>query len=165
MAESFVPLSLVAMSGSFAGSVHSSALGPALTLSAVSVQGHSVVSWCCSRRPAGLEGVVLVAPAPPAPVGMATPEFQEALAHAYDNAETIGQSIDLVLTYGELSAEAHRRVLEDSSWAEEAARTAWPRQALVEDFADRPVRSTCWCWPASTTRWTFRGPCATTCCP
>ncbi|MFJ6893915.1 helix-turn-helix domain-containing protein [Streptomyces hokutonensis] len=44
VAESFVPLSLVTVSGSFTGSVHSSVLGPALTLSAVSVQGHSVAT-------------------------------------------------------------------------------------------------------------------------
>lgn len=88
------------------------------------------------RRPAGLKGVVLVAPAPPAPVGV-THEFQEALAHAYDNDDTIGRSIDLVLTNGELSAEARRQVHEDSSRAGETARMAWPRQALVEDFADR----------------------------
>ncbi|WP_330316496.1 alpha/beta hydrolase [Streptomyces platensis] len=66
-----------------------------------------------------------------------THEFQEALAHAYDNDDTIGRSIDLVLTNGELSAEARRQVHEDSSRAGETARMAWPRQALVEDFADR----------------------------
>ncbi|MFC9848620.1 alpha/beta fold hydrolase [Streptomyces sp. NPDC060223] len=104
------------------------------------VVGHSmggkVTQVLASRRPAGLKGVVLVAPAPPAPVGV-TPEFQEALSHAYDNAETIDQSIDQVLTNGELSAEARQLVHEDSSRAGEAARMAWPRQALVEDFAYR----------------------------
>ncbi|MEU0395721.1 alpha/beta hydrolase [Streptomyces sp. NPDC006208] len=102
------------------------------------VVGHSmggkVAQVLASRRPAGLKGVVLVAPAPPAPIGV-THEFQEALAHAYDNDETIDQSIDLVLTNGELSAEARRQVHEDSSRAGEAARMAWPRQAL-EDFTD-----------------------------
>ncbi|MBP8532382.1 alpha/beta fold hydrolase [Streptomyces sp. MK37H] len=104
------------------------------------VVGHSmggkVAQVLASRRSAGLKGVVLVAPAPPAPVGV-TREFQEALAHAYDNDETIDRSIDLVLTSGELSAEARRQVHEDSSRAGEAARMAWPREALVEDFADR----------------------------
>ncbi|MEU6553343.1 alpha/beta hydrolase [Streptomyces sp. NPDC046915] len=102
--------------------------------------GHSMggktAQVLASRRPAGLQGMVLVAPAPPAPVGV-TPEFQEMLAHAYDSEETISQSIDLALTNGALSAEARRQVHEDSSRAGEAARSAWPRQALVEDFADR----------------------------
>ncbi|MFF0000308.1 alpha/beta fold hydrolase [Streptomyces avermitilis] len=104
------------------------------------VVGHSmggkVAQALASRRPAGLKGVVLVAPAPPAPVGV-THEFQETLAHAYDNGETIDQSIDLVLTNGELSAELRRQVHEDSSRAGEAARMAWPRKALVEDLTDR----------------------------
>jgi pimeloyl-ACP methyl ester carboxylesterase len=104
------------------------------------VVGHSmggkVAQVLASRRPAGLKGVVLVAPAPPAPIGV-TPEFQQVLAHAYDNDETIDHSIDLVLTNGELSAEARRQVHEDSSRPGEAARMAWPRQALVEDFTDR----------------------------
>ncbi|MFE7778170.1 alpha/beta fold hydrolase [Streptomyces sp. NPDC057445] len=104
------------------------------------VVGHSmggkVAQVLASRRPAGLKGVVLVAPAPPAPIGV-THEFQEALAHAYDNDETIDHSIDHVLTNGELSAEVRRQVHEDSSRAGEAARMAWPRHALVEDFTDR----------------------------
>ncbi|MEV6171626.1 alpha/beta hydrolase [Streptomyces sp. NPDC051954] len=104
------------------------------------VVGHSmggkVTQVLASRRPAGLKGAVLVAPAPPAPVRV-TPEFQEALSHAYDSAETIDQSIDRVLTNGGLSAEARQQVHEDSSRAGEAARMAWPRQALVEDFAHR----------------------------
>ncbi|MFK0022654.1 alpha/beta fold hydrolase [Streptomyces sp. NPDC090798] len=50
--------------------------------------------------------------APPAPFGVA-PEYQEALAHAYDNGETIGHSIDLVLTCGELGSvdDRHARPL------------------------------------------------------
>ncbi|MCX5087919.1 alpha/beta hydrolase [Streptomyces sp. NBC_00365] len=79
---------------------------------------------------------MLVAPAPPAPIGV-TRELQEALAHAYDNDETIDQSVDPVLTNGELSAEARRQVHEDSSRAGETARMAWPRRALLEDFTDR----------------------------
>ncbi|MFB6439846.1 alpha/beta fold hydrolase [Streptomyces sp. NPDC056411] len=98
--------------------------------------GGKVAQVLASRRPAGLRGVVLVAPAPPAPVGV-TPQFQEVLAHAYDNDETIGHSIDQVLTSGGLSAGARRQVHEDSSRAGEAARMAWPRQALIENFADR----------------------------
>ncbi|GAA2663577.1 alpha/beta hydrolase [Streptomyces lunalinharesii] len=98
--------------------------------------GGKVAQVLAARRPAGLKGVVLVAPAPPAPVGV-TPEFQEALAHAYDNHDTIDRSIDLALTNGGLTAAARQQVHEDSLRAGEVARLAWPRQALVEDFADR----------------------------
>ncbi|WP_329240675.1 helix-turn-helix domain-containing protein [Streptomyces sp. NBC_01478] len=44
ISESFVPLSLGTMAGAFKGSVHSNALGPAVTLSAVKVQGYSVAT-------------------------------------------------------------------------------------------------------------------------
>ncbi|MEU6199014.1 alpha/beta hydrolase [Streptomyces sp. NPDC047061] len=102
------------------------------------VVGHStggkVTQALASRRPAGLRGLVLVAPAPPAPVGV-TPEFQEALSHAYDSAETIGRSIDQVLTGRPLGGALRAQVLEDSSRAAEAARSAWPRQGLVEDLS------------------------------
>ncbi|MCX5554533.1 alpha/beta fold hydrolase [Streptomyces sp. NBC_00038] len=100
------------------------------------VVGHSmggkVTQVLASRYPAGLKGVVLVAPAPPAPVGV-TPEFQKTLSHAYDNAETIDQSIDQVLTNGELWAEVRQQVHEDSSRAGEAARMAWPRGGRPHD--------------------------------
>ncbi|MER6225265.1 alpha/beta hydrolase [Streptomyces sp900105755] len=102
------------------------------------VVGHSMGGKAAqvlgSRRPAGLRGLVLVAPAPPAPAGV-TPGFQEALSHAYDDAETIGRSIDQVLTGRPLTDALRRQVLEDSSRATQAARSAWPRQGLVEDFS------------------------------
>ncbi|MER6078829.1 alpha/beta hydrolase [Streptomyces sp. NPDC001833] len=102
------------------------------------VVGHSmggkVAQVLGSRRPAGLRGLVLVAPAPPAPVGV-TPEFQEALSHAYDDAQTIARSIDQVLTGRPLGDALRGQVLEDSSRAAEAARSAWPRQGMAEDFS------------------------------
>nr|QIZ01351.1 alpha/beta fold hydrolase [Streptomyces sp. S1D4-11] len=103
------------------------------------VVGHSmggkVAQVLASRRPAGLKGLVLVAPAPPAPVGV-TPELQEVMFHAYDTPDTINRSIDLVLTNGGLGEEARRQVHDNSSRAGDAARLSWPRQGLVEDFAD-----------------------------
>ncbi|MFD9509582.1 alpha/beta fold hydrolase [Streptomyces mirabilis] len=103
------------------------------------VVGHSmggkVAQVLASRRPAGLNGLVLVAPAPPAPVGVTT-ELQEVMCHAYDNPDTINRSIDLMLTNGGLGEEARRQVHDDSSRAGDAARLSWPRQGLVEDFAD-----------------------------
>ena len=55
--------------------------------------GHSMggktAQLLAARRPKGLRGLVLVAPAPPAPVGV-TPETRETLAHAYDDASTVG---------------------------------------------------------------------------
>ncbi|MFI1179687.1 alpha/beta fold hydrolase [Streptomyces sp. NPDC020799] len=104
------------------------------------VVGHSMggkaAQVLAARRPAGLKGVVLVAPAPPAPAGV-TAEAQENIAHAYDSRETIDQSIDLMLTNGGLSQALRQQVHEDSSRAGDEARLAWPLRGLVEDISDR----------------------------
>lgn len=104
------------------------------------VVGHSMggktAQVLASRRPSGLRGVVLVAPAPPAPPVGITAQFQEELSHAYDSTESVEQSIDRVLTYSPLPDQLRRQVVEDSMRADEAARVAWPRLGLVEDFSD-----------------------------
>ncbi|MCW2623823.1 alpha/beta hydrolase [Mycobacterium sp.] len=96
--------------------------------------GGKVVQVLAARRPAGLAGVVLVAPAPPAPVG-ATAQLQELTSHAYDSAETVQQSIDVMLTNGGLSPKFRHQVVEDSLRAREEARLAWPHRGLVQDIS------------------------------
>lgn len=104
------------------------------------VVGHSMggkaAQVLAARRPTGLRGVVLVAPATPAPAGV-TPELQEMISHAYDSAEAIDRSIDLMLTNGGLSDTLRRQVHQDSSRAGRDARLAWPTQGLVEDHCAR----------------------------
>src|SRR5579859_5745483 len=75
--------------------------------------GGKVVQLLAARKPAGLAGVVLVAPAPAKPVGV-TEQLREAVAHGYDSEETVLQGIDMVLTNGGLSAELRQQVVEDS---------------------------------------------------
>jgi pimeloyl-ACP methyl ester carboxylesterase len=87
-----------------------------------------------SRRPSGLKGLVLVAPSPPAPVGI-TPERQQQMAHAYENADTINESIDEMLTANGLSDALRRQVHEDSSSAQEEARLFWPLYGVVDDIS------------------------------
>lgn len=96
--------------------------------------GGKVAQLLAARKPAGLSGVVLVAPAPPAPVGQ-TKTLQELTSHAYDSEETVSQNIDLMLTNGGLSAELRRQVVEDSLRAHHDARLAWPLHGLVEDVS------------------------------
>ncbi|MBX7547698.1 alpha/beta hydrolase [Streptomyces sp. tea 10] len=96
--------------------------------------GGKVAQMLAARKPAGLTGVVLVAPAPPAPVGV-TAHMQETIAHAYDNDEAVLQSIDLMLTHGGLTPELRRQVVEDSLRGGDQARLAWPRQGLVQDVS------------------------------
>lgn len=110
----------------------------ALGCSEYVVVGHSMggktAQVLASRQPSGLRGVVLVAPAPPAPMGI-TAHFQDVLSHAYDTAESVEQSIDQVLTVSALPEELRQQVVEDSLRPAEDARLAWPRQGLTEDFS------------------------------
>jgi hypothetical protein len=85
-------------------------------------------------RPAGLSGLVLVAPAPAKPVG-ATERLQELTMHAYDDEQTVQQSIDQMLTHRPLPAELRRQIIEDSLSAGEEARIAWPKHGLGQDVS------------------------------
>lgn len=65
-----------------------------------------------------------------------TAQFQDGLSHAYDTTESVEQSIDRALSAGALPEELRRQVIEDSLRPTvDAARLAWPRQGLVEDFS------------------------------
>lgn len=97
--------------------------------------GGKVAQLLAARRPVGLAGVVLVAPAPPAPVGV-TEQMRETMSHAYDDEEAVLRSIDLMLTHGGLTPELRRQVVEDSLRGGDQARFAWPRQGLVQDVSD-----------------------------
>lgn len=97
--------------------------------------GGKVAQLLAARRPAGLAGVVLVAPAPPVPVGV-TAAQQDALLHAYDNAETVGQAIDHALTHHGLPQELRDQVIEDSLRGSPGARDAWPHVGIVQDIGD-----------------------------
>ncbi|MES4908654.1 MULTISPECIES: alpha/beta hydrolase [unclassified Streptomyces] len=100
--------------------------------------GHSMggkaAQVLAARKPAGLAGVVLVAPAPPAPVGV-TPELQETVSRAYESEETVQQSIDGMLTNRKLTAELRQQVLEDSLLGASEARLAWPYQGMLQNVA------------------------------
>jgi pimeloyl-ACP methyl ester carboxylesterase len=96
--------------------------------------GGKVAQLLAARKPKGLIGVVLVAPAPPAPIGV-TEQVLEAVSHAYDSEEAVLQGIDQMLTHGGLTAELRRQVVKDSLRGGEQARLAWPRQGMVQDVS------------------------------
>jgi pimeloyl-ACP methyl ester carboxylesterase len=96
--------------------------------------GGKVTQTLAARRPSGLRGAVLVAPAPPAPVGV-TAQLQQLTSHAYDSEDTVHESIDLMLTHGGLTPELRQQVVEDSLRAGDEARLAWPRHGLVQDVS------------------------------
>ena len=96
--------------------------------------GGKVAQILAARKPAGLRGAVLVAPAPPAPVGV-TEQMQELSFHAYESEEGILHAIDLMLTRDGLTPELRRQVVEDSMRGGEQARRAWSRQGMVQDVS------------------------------
>ena len=115
----------------------------ALNLMRYLLVGHSmggkVAQLMASRRPAGLAGLVLVAPSPPSPMRM-PPEAREMMAGSYISRETVEGAIDHVLTAKPLSAEDREQVISDSLRGAPAAKTAWPRATSLEDITAQ-VRS------------------------
>ena len=96
--------------------------------------GGKVAQLMASRQPAGLAGLVLVAPSPPSPMVMPA-QAREMMAGAYATRETVEATIDNVLTAKKLSAEDREQVVEDSLRGASPAKIAWPRSTSLEDIA------------------------------
>jgi pimeloyl-ACP methyl ester carboxylesterase len=99
--------------------------------------GHSmsgkIAQLFASRRPQGLAGLVLVAPAQPVPLHLP----DEALAMmrgAYLSREAVEFTIDQMLTAKPLSVAQREQVIEDSLRASPQARDAWPNATSREDI-------------------------------
>ncbi len=100
--------------------------------------GGKVAQLLASRHPAGLLGLVLVAPAAPTPVRLPAEALQQQL-HAYDNPETVLQAVAL------LSAripEPHivEQIVEDSLSGVPEAKLAWPTSGMLEDLSSEASR-------------------------
>ena len=95
--------------------------------------GGKVAQLLASRRPRGLQGMVLVAPSPPAP--MALPDEQrKAMAAAYDSRESVSWVLDNVLTANPLTPADREQVIVDSLRGAPQAKAAWPKAAMLEDI-------------------------------
>jgi pimeloyl-ACP methyl ester carboxylesterase len=101
--------------------------------------GGKLAQYLAADRPAGLLGLVLVAPSPPLPLPLDTPQ-RAAMTHAYDDAASIGATLDHVLAAGPLPPALRRQVVEDSLRGAPAAKQAWPNGAMAEDITDRARR-------------------------
>ncbi|MFT4113113.1 alpha/beta fold hydrolase [Silvibacterium sp.] len=95
--------------------------------------GGKVAQLVASRRPRGLAGLVLVAPATPVPSLMPEEAKQQQL-HAYDNRETALQSIR-VLTARMPGAQTVAQIVEDSLSAIAEAKLVWPTIGMAEDIS------------------------------
>jgi pimeloyl-ACP methyl ester carboxylesterase len=99
--------------------------------------GHSMggkaAMLAASRRPEGLAGLALIAPAPPRPVVSA--ERAEEMSHAYDSPETVDGTLQYVLTHQPLTAELRQQAVTDSLAAGDEARLDWPRHGVAADIS------------------------------
>ncbi|MCX4816280.1 alpha/beta hydrolase [Streptomyces sp. NBC_01239] len=96
--------------------------------------GGKVAQLVAATRPAGLRGIVLVGSGPAKPPAQITPEYQEALSHAYDSDESVAGARDHILTATRLPASIKARVTIDSRAGADAARTEWPLHGISEDI-------------------------------
>ena len=115
----------------------------ALDLDRFVLVGHSmggkVAQLLASRQPAGLAGLVLVAPSP-APGKALAPQERNAMAGAYNSAEAIGWTIDNVLAGRPLPPHLREQVIADSLAGADVAKAAWPTKIITENVAANLAR-------------------------
>jgi pimeloyl-ACP methyl ester carboxylesterase len=95
--------------------------------------GGKVAQTVATRRPAGLVGLVLVAPAPPTPMLVPEPQRAAMLA-SYGSREGVEQALS-VLAGGPLSPELRERVIEDTLRGAAAAKRAWIERNMIQDVS------------------------------
>jgi pimeloyl-ACP methyl ester carboxylesterase len=95
--------------------------------------GGKIAQLSASRRPEGLVGLVLVAPAPPTPLHFPD-EAREIQIHAYDNRENVLQTISF-LSARMPSPEIVEQIVEDSMSGSREATLAYPTASILEDIS------------------------------
>ncbi len=114
------------------------AVTDALAVRRFVVVGHSmggkVAQVVAGRRTPGLEGLVLVAPAPPTP--MAVPEEVRAgMVASYQSRDGVLQALG-VLAGSALPPVLQEQVIADTLGGEAAARRAWPERGMTQDVSE-----------------------------
>ena len=95
--------------------------------------GGKVAQLLASRRPAGLAGLVLVAPSPPSPMNLPL-KVRQGMVNAYASRESILATVEQMLAASPLQPDDLETVVQDSLQGAPAARAAWPLVASQEDI-------------------------------
>ena len=95
--------------------------------------GGKVAMLVASRKPLGLEALVLVAPASPFPQQLPE-EAREAQRRAYDNRETALGAVQF-LTFKKPDDATTESLVQDSLKGSPGAKEAWPASAAYEDIS------------------------------
>ena len=95
--------------------------------------GGKVAQLVASRNPGGLQGVVLVAPAPPTPLRFPD-KMRDAQIHAYDNRKNVLKTMELLSSRmpGHLIVE---QIVEDSMSGNREATLAYPTSSILDDIS------------------------------
>jgi len=96
--------------------------------------GGKIAQVLASRRPAGLIGLALVAPATPTPLAL-PPDARAGMKAAYLSRESIGGALDHMLTAKPLTEAQREQVIADSLRGAPQARDAWPNATSLEDIS------------------------------
>ena len=97
--------------------------------------GGKVAQLIASRRPEGLVGLILVAPAQPTPRNNPD-EMRQQQLHAYDNRENVLKAIGSGrLTARPPSPEILEQIVEDSLSGSREATMAYPMESILEDIS------------------------------
>jgi pimeloyl-ACP methyl ester carboxylesterase len=114
------------------------ALIQSLRLSRYVLIGHSmggkVAQLLASKRPTGLEALILVAPAPPTPIHLTEAERKQRI-QAYQQREAVEFLIPHVLTALPLPARIQEQIVADTLQGATPAKYAWPEKGLLEDIS------------------------------
>jgi pimeloyl-ACP methyl ester carboxylesterase len=110
----------------------------ALGLSDYILVGHSmggkVAQLLAGRRPSGLRGVVLVAPAPAKPAAIPD-EARAQMGRAYETRQSVLATLDGVLRFAELDDELREQAVQDTLAGAGAAKRAWPSSGITQDVS------------------------------
>jgi pimeloyl-ACP methyl ester carboxylesterase len=96
--------------------------------------GGKIAQILGARRPSGLKGLVLVAPAPPTPMGVPK-EQRDAILDSYQSPAGVDIALSII-TSKQLSPELRKQVIEDTLGGAPAAKSAWTQEGMTLDISD-----------------------------
>jgi pimeloyl-ACP methyl ester carboxylesterase len=97
--------------------------------------GGKVAQLLASRRPPGLQALILVAPSPPTPMAVPEPQRKQ-MIKSYQSREAVEFLIQNVLTSVPLPDQIREQIIEDTLKGAPPAKQAWPETGMLEDITE-----------------------------
>ena len=96
--------------------------------------GGKIAQILAARRPNGLKGLVLVAPAPPTPTGVPK-EQRDGMLKSYQSAAGVDVALSRI-AHKQLSPDLRQQVVDDTLGGAPGAKNAWPQEGMTLDISD-----------------------------